>query len=449
MVEVVRALWDSWEDDAEIRDVATGRFIDRDKRAPRRLRGPLLLRARPLDHAAARRRASRWWPCSRTAPMPYELAARAADLVLVTPGGPGFPDAAAVLADVGRAVDAVGGRAEPLRVVRRPRRRPRRRPTNRRRERLRRLDATAPHRAATRPSFAGSAAELADLLLGWQALGFHGVRLRPAVLPDDLDRIVDDLVPELQRRGRFRTAYPEAGALRGLLGLPTHVPNRYATRLTDDRHEPQADHPRRLPRRREPPHRLVAPAGRQPDRLRLLRAHRPHRRARQVRLLLPRRGPRACASGPGRSSTRTSSAAPTRSPCWPRWPPSPTTSGWPARSTPPSTSPTSWPASSPRWTTSPDGRAAWNVVTSFDAFTGQNFRRGGFLDHSQRYERAQEMIEAVRDAVGLVGRRRPVADKASGRFLRRPDAGAFAHPRQPVRHHRPVPACRAARRATR
>ncbi|WP_415973077.1 LLM class flavin-dependent oxidoreductase [Rhodococcus sp. 077-4] len=30
-VEVVTRLWDSWEDDAEIRDAATGRFIDRDK----------------------------------------------------------------------------------------------------------------------------------------------------------------------------------------------------------------------------------------------------------------------------------------------------------------------------------------------------------------------------------------------------------------------------------
>ena len=72
------------------------------------------------------------------------------------------------------------------------------------------------------------------------------------------------------------------------------------------------------------------------------------------------------------------------------------------------------------------GRAAWNVVTSFDAFTGQNFRRGGFLDRSGRYERAQEMIEAIRtlweawDAADLV------ADKASGRFLGRPDAGAFS-----------------------
>lgn len=31
VVEVVRRLWDSWEDDAVIRDVATGRFVDRDK----------------------------------------------------------------------------------------------------------------------------------------------------------------------------------------------------------------------------------------------------------------------------------------------------------------------------------------------------------------------------------------------------------------------------------
>ncbi|MBF6240997.1 LLM class flavin-dependent oxidoreductase [Nocardia otitidiscaviarum] len=30
-IEVVTRLWDSWEDDAEIRDAATGRFIDRDK----------------------------------------------------------------------------------------------------------------------------------------------------------------------------------------------------------------------------------------------------------------------------------------------------------------------------------------------------------------------------------------------------------------------------------
>ncbi|MFD3330693.1 NtaA/DmoA family FMN-dependent monooxygenase [Streptomyces sp. NPDC058701] len=40
------------------------------------------------------------------------------------------------------------------------------------------------------------------------------------------------------------------------------------------------------------------------------------------------------------------------------------------------------------------GRAAWNVVTTSDAFTGGNFRRGGFLPSAERYTRA-------RDAVGL------------------------------------------------
>lgn len=39
-----------------------------------------------------------------------------------------------------------------------------------------------------------------------------------------------------------------------------------------------------------------------------------------------------------------------------------------------------------------DGRAGWNIVTSSDAFTGANFRRGGFLDHADRYRRAEEFL---------------------------------------------------------
>jgi FMN-dependent oxidoreductase (nitrilotriacetate monooxygenase family) len=39
-----------------------------------------------------------------------------------------------------------------------------------------------------------------------------------------------------------------------------------------------------------------------------------------------------------------------------------------------------------------DGRAGWNIVTSSDAFTGENFRRGGFLDHADRYRRAEEFL---------------------------------------------------------
>jgi alkanesulfonate monooxygenase SsuD/methylene tetrahydromethanopterin reductase-like flavin-dependent oxidoreductase (luciferase family) len=74
--------------------------------------------------------------------------------------------------------------------------------------------------------FTGSAAELAELLAGWQSAGITGYRLRPGALPDDLAGIVDALVPELQSRKLYRTAY-EASTLRGLLGF--HRPaNRYA-----------------------------------------------------------------------------------------------------------------------------------------------------------------------------------------------------------------------------
>ncbi|MBY6412532.1 NtaA/DmoA family FMN-dependent monooxygenase [Rhodococcus sp. BP-252] len=43
-----------------------------------------------------------------------------------------------------------------------------------------------------------------------------------------------------------------------------------------------------------------------------------------------------------------------------------------------------------------DGRAGWNAVTTDNAWTGENFRRGGFLDHELRYERAGQFIQAAR-----------------------------------------------------
>jgi alkanesulfonate monooxygenase SsuD/methylene tetrahydromethanopterin reductase-like flavin-dependent oxidoreductase (luciferase family) len=74
--------------------------------------------------------------------------------------------------------------------------------------------------------FTGTAAQLADLLIDWRQAGLSGFRLRPAAIPDDLETITAELVPELQRRGAFRTAY-EAGTLRGLLGLGRPA-SRYA-----------------------------------------------------------------------------------------------------------------------------------------------------------------------------------------------------------------------------
>jgi FMN-dependent oxidoreductase (nitrilotriacetate monooxygenase family) len=73
------------------------------------------------------------------------------------------------------------------------------------------------------------------------------------------------------------------------------------------------------------------------------------------------------------------------------------------------------------------GRAAWNVVTSWDAFTGENFRRGGFLAEDQRYERAKTFLQTTQELFDSWRGDEIVADKAAGVFLSDPNAGAFAH----------------------
>ncbi len=73
------------------------------------------------------------------------------------------------------------------------------------------------------------------------------------------------------------------------------------------------------------------------------------------------------------------------------------------------------------------GRAAWNVVTSWDAFTGENFRRGGFLREDQRYERAEQFMRTAWELFDSWRGDEIIADKASGVFINDASAGAFAH----------------------
>ncbi|MFD1815251.1 LLM class flavin-dependent oxidoreductase [Rhodococcus gannanensis] len=224
VAEAVRRLWDSWEDDAEIRDAPTRRFIDRDKLHHVdfegryfSVRGPSITPRPPQGQPVVTALAHR--------DIAYELAARAADLVFVTPTEANGKE---VLADLEVAADRVGRTGEPLRVYadvlvfldadRESGA-----------DRLARLDALAGRELVTDATvFTGGASALADLLQSWQEQGFDGFRLRPGVVVDDLNSITTGLVPELHRRGLFRTEYSET-TLRGLLGLPTDVPNRYAT----------------------------------------------------------------------------------------------------------------------------------------------------------------------------------------------------------------------------
>lgn len=224
-VEVVRRLWDSWEDDAEIRDVATGRFIDRGKLhyidftgvhfsvkgpsiTPRPPQGQPVVSA--LGHAS----------------VPYRLIARSADIGFVTPRDAGH--AAAIVAEIRDAQQAAGRAGDTVHVfgdlvvfLDEP-------GGETGAERKARLDDLAGYPYASDATiFTGTAAGLADLLQAWQAGGLSGFRLRPGAIPQDLHTITRGLVPELQRRAAFRNSY-ESPTLRGLLGQGRPV-NRYAT----------------------------------------------------------------------------------------------------------------------------------------------------------------------------------------------------------------------------
>jgi FMN-dependent oxidoreductase (nitrilotriacetate monooxygenase family) len=64
------------------------------------------------------------------------------------------------------------------------------------------------------------------------------------------------------------------------------------------------------------------------------------------------------------------------------------------------------------------GRAGWNIVTSSDAFTGENFRRGGYLAHDERYTRAAEFASLAKEFWGSWADGAVLGDRAGGRFLR-------------------------------
>jgi alkanesulfonate monooxygenase SsuD/methylene tetrahydromethanopterin reductase-like flavin-dependent oxidoreductase (luciferase family) len=212
-VEVVRRLWDSWEDDAEIRDAATGRFIDRDKLhyidfAGRwfSVKGPSITPRPPQGQPLVA-------VLAHGSPA-YQLAARTADVVFVTPADVANP--AAVLAEVDTVPHVFADLAVFLD-----------RDGVRGADRKERLDTVAGNEFSSDAAvFTGTASELADVIeSGWRA-GLSGFRLRPAALPDDLTSITRDLVPLLQARGLFRREY-ESGTLRARLGLPRPA-NRYA-----------------------------------------------------------------------------------------------------------------------------------------------------------------------------------------------------------------------------
>lgn len=214
-VEVARRTWDSWEDDAVIRDVETGRFIDKDKvhyvdfeGENYSVKGPSITPRSPQGQLPV------------IAPIELiDTAGQRADVdgVLVTGSDPSaLVDAVAtarqagfriVIAELAVAADSRGETGV---------------------DRVARLNRTRtwdPGTALVTGTAADIAAQLADLL----AVA-DGVRLRPAEVDVDLDELAHAVLPALRETTDLAAA-PLDGSFRDLLEL-SHPVSRYATTAT-------------------------------------------------------------------------------------------------------------------------------------------------------------------------------------------------------------------------
>ncbi len=281
-VDVVRGLWDSYEDDAFVRDQASGRFFDPDRLHVLAhegehfsVRGPLNVPRPPQGHPVVVQAGS--------SEAGRSLAARTAEVIFTAQER--LDDAVTFYADVKGRMGAHGRDPDHLKIM------PGAMPVIGRtrgeaqdrfgalqtlihpvvgRSLLEQLtgadlsaypdDAPVPELPGTEGGksrqalfvalarregltirdlylraagarghwiVAGTAADVADALEErFEARGADGFNIMPPTLPGGLDDVAAHLVPELQRRGLFRTAY-EGATLRDNLGLPRPA-NRFA-----------------------------------------------------------------------------------------------------------------------------------------------------------------------------------------------------------------------------
>jgi FMN-dependent oxidoreductase (nitrilotriacetate monooxygenase family) len=87
-------------------------------------------------------------------------------------------------------------------------------------------------RARAHQNFVGTPEQLADLMQRWlEEGGCDGFNVMPPYFHEQLSVFVEQVVPELQRRGIFRTEY-EGSTLREHLGLVRPAPNKFQQMLT-------------------------------------------------------------------------------------------------------------------------------------------------------------------------------------------------------------------------
>lgn len=205
LAEVVAGLWDSWDDDAFMRDKASGLYFDRAKFHWLDHRGAHYRVRGPLDTARPPQGRPPLMVVGGT-PVAEDLAAAAAEVLHSMPRH--LTEARATRAAMLHALSARGRAADALCI----------------------LGGVAPAGVAVPPGplqLSETPAMLAALMAAWQETGaVDGFILHLPDSPDLITNLAAGLVPALRQRG-LREVAPENGTLRARLGLAA-APSRYA-----------------------------------------------------------------------------------------------------------------------------------------------------------------------------------------------------------------------------
>jgi N-acetyl-S-(2-succino)cysteine monooxygenase len=216
-IEVVSALWDSWDEDAFVYDKIAGHvFVPQKMRvldhrgAHFTVRGPLNVNRSPQGRPVI---------AHVLTPQTLALATRSADVLFLPSTSP--EDSDALLAEVRRLLRIQGRQRSDIRVLANIV------PwiaatTTQAQDTFDRLNALSPSSPADMPQgrdVIGTAAGVADALQeSFETGHIDGFTILPPVAPSGLDAFVDFVVPELSRRGLLRARY-EGTTLRDHLSL--------------------------------------------------------------------------------------------------------------------------------------------------------------------------------------------------------------------------------------
>lgn len=221
-IEIVKGLWDSYEDDAFIRDKARGVFFDPQKMHTLNYRGKYFSVDGPLNISPSIQGSPVMFSAGTSSDL-MNNAAKHVDGLLT--GGNDLESAKNFSKEIKRRV-ALEGRSPEDFLIMATQTPLVGRTEKEAEEKFQELQSLMPLYRLPKPLFFGSAEKVADQIQEWYEAGAMDMLLVRQEYPSGLEDFVDLVVPILQDRGIFRTEY-ESNTLRGNLGLP-YPENRYS-----------------------------------------------------------------------------------------------------------------------------------------------------------------------------------------------------------------------------